>query len=623
MVSKDEDLQAGPEIPIYEPADENTTPLWLAKYSLIISNLLFCNCLIIATLTLAGWIFDSPVMYALVPGLATMKFNTALSFFLLGLSGIGYLYLPKSKYVVILWALAVVFLISALTLLQYAFSINIGIDQLIVRDVNTLPELHPGRMSQASAAGLMLSSIACAGLCFNKVKLAQVSSLVVFITGLLALTAYLFDREAIESFLPFSSLAVNTAVAFSSYGLAILFAESKKAYLRFLYYDSNGGKLAQKFSPIALLIPFVVAGAVNYAGRIFGFSAEFGLFLMSSVVALVFFYLLSRMSRFVHELELEANRAELRQRLSSERIAQIKRIESMGLVAGGVAHDFRNLLMPIIWSADLGLNALTQNPENSKRFEIIRDSAHKASALAEKMMSLGKKKALHFDYVNLNALLEELKGILHSMSRGKVEVVYQLTEQLDEIVADKSQIEQILINLTRNACQAMNDSGRLVIATSQCCLDRDEMNILSSANIENGEYVCMSITDEGVGMTEEQRQHVLEPFYSTKDAGTGHGLGLSNVNDIVLQHLGILDILSTPGKGTTVLVYFPAKVRTKKSVMASSDTLPKANGRNGFSPLLDTHGSNGSPVTNGDLHPEHRAYTKARLAAQPLGQSRD
>ncbi len=552
-----------PEIAIFEPADEASGPQWLAKYSRVISALLLCNCLIVTSLTAVGWVFGASVMYEMAPGFATMKFNTALSFLILCIAGGSYLLYGKFAARIVLTAVGFVALIALTTLVESAFSTNIGIDQLFVQDPLTPTGQFPGRMSQATAIGLLLSSVSLMCLYFHLLKLAQVLASLVTLTGLLALTAYVFDRSAIENFSPFSSMSINTAIAATSLGLALLLAESEKAYLRFLNYESSGGLLAQRFAPYALLIPFATAGFVMLSESLFGFDDHFGLFLLSTLIAFLFMVLLSRMSKFVHTLELEGHRAEIRERMTSERIAQLQRIHSMGLVAGGLAHDFKNLLMPIVWSADLGINTPEQDAENAKRFRIIRDSANKASALAERMMDLGKQKPLEFKHVNLNKILQENQNILRGMSKGSIDVVYNLAEHLDDIVADKAQIEQVLINLTRNACQAMSDVGKLEISTSQCSFDRKEMRSLSSANIENGEYVCLTVSDEGVGMTEEQRLHVLEPFYTTREVGLGHGLGLSSVNDIVLQHLGILDIVSEPGKGTSVLVYFPVRVRTK------------------------------------------------------------
>lgn len=552
------------EIPICEPAEAATTgPLWLARYSRLISALLFCNCLIIATLTFAGWLFGVPAMYAVFSDSATMKINNALCILILGAIGLSYLSSRSAAKQLVMTGLVFVIVLALFTVLQYLLGIDFGIDELLAVDASTDAANNPGRMSLASALGLITAATAFGCLYLNKIKAAQILSAMLAGTGVLVLTAYLFDQVAIESFFPFSSLSLNTGIAFTSLGLALLFAESEKAYLRFLYYESSGGLLAQRYVPYALLIPFVAAGAIILGEYFLGYDAHFGLFLLSTSISVLFLFLLSRMSKYVHQLELEGHREDIRERMTAERIAQLQRIHSMGLVAGGIAHDFKNLLMPIIWSADLGLSLSGQSEENLKRYRVIRESAGKASALAEKMMELGKSQPMRFQILNINHVLKDMKSILEGMSKGGVVIDFQLGEDLEDVIADKSQLEQVLINLTKNACQAMNDSGRLLISTSQCGLNQNQMTSLSASSIEHGEYICLAVSDEGVGMSEEELTRVLEPFYSTKEIGEGHGLGLSTVNDIVLQHLGILDIVSKPGEGTTVLIYIPVRVQTK------------------------------------------------------------
>lgn|GEM_PF-6006180 len=574
-----------PEIPLRESARTSLQTFWDERQKRLLVIILLLLTFTIGLLASIGWLAGNELLHSIVPGYASMQISTATSFILLSLAGGGYLYAGRYSRSFSVACAACVVVIAFLTILESSQFSQFSLSRYLFSTAIFPSDNPPAPMALATVAGFLFASVAVIALLYGNMKIAQLFSLLVTTLGLLLLLAYLFDRSAIYGFAPFATVALNTTAGFFFLGLAILLLVPDKAYFSFLFLESAGGLVARRYAPFVLLVPFFMAGFVMMGEIAVGFSAHFGLFLLSVVIAASLMYALSKICLYVHDLEQRNHQTEVQQQLSAERLAQIHRIESMGLVAGGIAHDFKNLLMPIAWSADIGLANLEKHDVNYKRYRTILNSANRAADLAERMMALGKQKPLEFEFLDLNCVLVDFEDILLGVSKGRVEIELRLGEPLAEIIADRVHLEQILVNLTSNACQAMGNSGSIVIETSQCCIVAEQMQALSSAKVETGDYVCLSVADTGKGMTEGEKKRALEPFYSTKSTGEGHGLGLSNVHDMVLQHLGFLDINSSPGKGTVVHIYFPASMRTKAQIKIQRTGRPEE--VNGGTPLSE------------------------------------
>ena len=553
-----------PRVFVSEPSIESGKPSWLSVYSRKTAAILFSVSAVTALIALAGWILDIEALFSVIPGMASTKFNTALGLLFLSIagysgsrSGRGILAVPG----ILLTTLVI--LLASLTAIQYILEIDFGIDQLFWADDFTPAADFPGRMSLATAVELIFVATACLFLLIGWMQPARVLSGIIVTVALLVLLAYLFDRGAIYSFFPFSTMALNTAAAFLCLGLGCLFADSEKSYLRFLYLDSVAGYVARKFVPYVLLAPFLVSGFVLLGEYLFGFSTRFGLFAVAAIIAVALIIALQRVSYVIHDIETANKRVSIEEQLDIDRINQMQKIQTMGLIAGGVAHDFRNLLMPIIWAADIGRSNAESSSDERKRYQTIFDSARKASTLAERMMDIGKQQPANLAFLSLETLVKDFSDILRGLGKGGVDISVQSGESVPDVLVDKTQIEQVLINLTSNACHAMGNSGTLKIEISYCCIEAKQMESFSTAQIEGGEYVCLSVTDSGVGMTEKEKESALNPFYSTKKSSVGFGLGLTTVNNIVAQHLGCIDISSQQNKGTTIRVYLPVGVHSK------------------------------------------------------------
>ncbi len=237
------------------------------------------------------------------------------------------------------------------------------------------------------------------------------------------------------------------------------------------------------------------------------------------------------------------------------KLLQAQKMEAVGILAGGVAHDFNNILQAIFgYTQILMLNKKPDDPE-LRYLQTIEKSAQKASALIKQLLTFGRKVESHLQPVNLNLKIKNVTEILSRTLPKMIGIELHLAEDLKIVNADPIQIEQIIMNLGINAADAMPDGGRLIFETENVMLDEKYIN--SHLGSRPGEYVLLSVSDTGAGMDQETLQHIFEPFFTTKAVGQGTGLGLAMVYGIVKSHNGYITCYSEPGQGTTFKIYLP------------------------------------------------------------------
>ncbi len=248
--------------------------------------------------------------------------------------------------------------------------------------------------------------------------------------------------------------------------------------------------------------------------------------------------------------------AEERHENLQAQLNQVQKMESVGKLAGGIAHDFNNMLSAIIGYCEIIL--LTQ-PEDSKLredVEAIKDSGEKAAGLTRQLLAFSRKQVLEVRPLDLNSVVEGMVKMLARVIGEDVSLDLHLEPGIRRVVADRTQLEQILLNLGVNARDAMPNGGRLMIETSLVELDKNFVD--QHAESQAGAHILLAVTDTGTGMPEEVRQKIFEPFFTTKEVGKGTGLGLSTVYGIVKQHGGQIYVYSEHGKGTTFKIFLPA-----------------------------------------------------------------
>jgi signal transduction histidine kinase len=243
----------------------------------------------------------------------------------------------------------------------------------------------------------------------------------------------------------------------------------------------------------------------------------------------------------------------LRQREDELRHAQ--KMEAVGRLAGGIAHDFNNLLTGILGYADLILENLPPDSRARNDVEGIRKAGRSAAALTRELLAFSRKQVLQSVVLDVNEVVRGTEGLLRRLVGAQTQLVLELGEGVKPVKADRSQIEQVLLNLATNAQDAMPDGGQLTITTAN--VDGDLARQMSNTPL-SGPHVMLAVRDTGHGMTSEVRSHIFEPFFTTKEIGKGTGLGLSTVYGIVTQTGGHIWVDSEPGKGSVMTVVLPA-----------------------------------------------------------------
>jgi PAS domain S-box-containing protein len=237
-----------------------------------------------------------------------------------------------------------------------------------------------------------------------------------------------------------------------------------------------------------------------------------------------------------------------------EQLRHAQRIEAVGELAGGVAHDFNNILTAILgYSWFLQEELGPENPGHSEVLE-IRKAAERGAALTRQLLAFSRRQVLRPAVLDLNAVIGNLRGMLHRTIGEKIELRTSFESALARVWADVGQIEQVILNLVVNARDAMPEGGTIVLETANVRIEAAQA--AESGMIPKGEYATMTVADSGVGMGEETRLKIFQPFFTTKEHGTG--LGLSIVYGIVQQSEGHIRVHSTAGGGSKFVIYLPA-----------------------------------------------------------------
>ena len=243
-------------------------------------------------------------------------------------------------------------------------------------------------------------------------------------------------------------------------------------------------------------------------------------------------------------------------RRTSEQLLQAQKMEAVGQLTGGVAHDFNNILTIVLANADAILDDDSVPPHITKRAQRISDAGQKASELTRQLLAFSRKQVLKPEVSDLNDLVASTGRLLRRTLGEHIVVQTIAAPNLWPIYVDRPQVETSLINLCINARDAMPTGGRLTVETRNVTLSWDYV-VRQEDEVAPGEYAMLSVSDTGTGMPPDIRRRVFEPFFTTKEVGKGTGLGLSMVYGFIRQSNGHIEITSEVGRGTTVRMYFP------------------------------------------------------------------
>jgi len=247
-----------------------------------------------------------------------------------------------------------------------------------------------------------------------------------------------------------------------------------------------------------------------------------------------------------------------------EQVRQSQKMEAVGRLAGGIAHDFNNLLMVIQGYADLLAERLPADDSLQRSAEQIQTAAQRAASLTRQLLAFSRRQVLAPSVLNIQSVVADMEKILRRLIGEDIDLEVVSSPDLWMVQADRSQIEQVILNLAVNARDAMPRGGRLTIETANAELAGGEY---PSHSVPPGKYVVLSVTDNGVGMDEKTRARIFEPFFTTKEKGEGTGLGLATVYGVVNQSGGYVVVYSEPGRGSSFKIYLP---RTEQAQLSAA-----------------------------------------------------
>ncbi len=251
----------------------------------------------------------------------------------------------------------------------------------------------------------------------------------------------------------------------------------------------------------------------------------------------------------------ERRQQEEERRQLEARLNQAQKMEAIGTLAGGIAHDLNNILTPILGYAEMAIHQTRGDRGLNDKLRVIHQAALKGAGLIRQILAFSRRQPLVKQVLDINKRITENFAILRRLIREDIELRLDLEEDPWPIYADANQVEQILINLLANARDAVAGEGRITVRTRNMSLAEGEIEDVDHRPV-TGDYVLLQVLDNGCGMDEATRRRIFEPFFTTKQVGKGTGLGLATVYGIVRQHEGHVHLASRPGEGTTFSIYF-------------------------------------------------------------------
>jgi PAS domain S-box-containing protein len=261
-----------------------------------------------------------------------------------------------------------------------------------------------------------------------------------------------------------------------------------------------------------------------------------------------------------------------RTRLETQ-LRQAHKMQAMGTLAGGIAHDFNNILTAILGYTELAMQEVGEDKAVGSHLRGVLTAGHRAKDLVQQILTFSRQTELKHTPIQLHLLIKEALGLLRAALPSTIAIQQVIAHHSGAVLADPTQIQQVLLNLCTNAAQAMHETGGVIevrLEPIDVMIDRT----LVSADLKAGPYVRLTVRDTGPGMPSEITERIFEPFFTTKDVGEGTGMGLAVVHGIVTSHGGVITVESAPGQGATFAVYFPSVAEPITPMVHTEEPLP-------------------------------------------------
>ncbi len=553
-------------------------PVWAAAAAIIGGSLV-----------LAGWAFDIPVLKQPMPTASAMRAITAFAFVVSGVS----LWL-RARTRLTGTALALGILVAGIGLVSF--------DQVIMGQDFTIGQAalaaapRPDHMSPLTAFcflafGLAMAASARAGRAWLAHSLALLGLFVATIVSI----GYLYKVSNLVGIGTYTTMAPHTAVLLLVLGTGILFLEPSTGLMDVFTGDTLGGKMARRTLPATLGIPILLGWlrlegehAGLYDPRVGPPLVVVGTMVLISVVIWLNARVIARVDGQRLEFEEQLQRtnetledrvaektAELvesqaRTRTTEDRLRTGQRMEALGQLAGGVAHDFNNMMTVVLGYSELLLNQVTPDHPSYKALDEIRKAGDRCANLTGHLLAFSRRQVLTPAVLDLGLIMADLGEMMPVLLGEHIAVTTTVAPDLWRVRADQAQIEQVIVNLVVNARDAMPRGGTLMIDVHNVTVDQPAAAV--HPDMRHGSYVMITIADTGHGMDEETRARAFDPFFTTKPVGQGSGLGLSTAYGFIKQSGGYIHLDTEPNAGTTIQVYLP---RVDASVTTSQITIAR------------------------------------------------
>lgn len=253
---------------------------------------------------------------------------------------------------------------------------------------------------------------------------------------------------------------------------------------------------------------------------------------------------------------------------TQQQLIQSQKMEAIGRLAGGLAHDFNNILGVVLGYGEQVLQSMNKDADERRYVQRMVEAGGRAARLVQQLLAFSRKQVLQPRIINLNAVVMEMKQLLERLAGEDIEIKVQLADDLGSVKADPAQLERVIMNLAVNARDAMPDGGKLILETANAELDQ---SYVSRHNpVVPGKYVMFAISDTGIGIDREMQLKIFDPFFTTKGPSKGTGLGLSIVHGIINQSGGYIWVYSEPGKGATFKIYLPLIAATAEPIAVAA-----------------------------------------------------
>jgi two-component system, cell cycle sensor histidine kinase and response regulator CckA len=499
----------------------------------------------------AGWVFDVRRLTAWGGGISIQP-NTALAAVAAG-AGLVLLTQGRGRAVVPLGTLCA--LIGLATLFEHASGIHLGIDALLTfgRPWASTATVAPGRMGPPAATSLSLLGIgllAARGGRGARQTAAALGLATVTISAL-SIIGYLFGANSLYAVAPLTAIALPTTTMIVAVALGLVTALPDSQPMRTLLEPSGAGLLARRALPLIIVVPLLL-GLLRLHGQQAGwYDTGMGtaLLVLALIVGMsaVLWWGMGAVS--AHERALAA---------AEEQVRQFAKMEAIGRLAGGVAHDFNNQLNAVSGFATFAAKDPGLGDGARHDLQEILKATERMAGLTRQLLAFSRQQVLKPEPLQLNAAVLDGSSLLQRLIGTHIEFRLDLTADPTWIQVDRAQLLQVLMNLVINARDAMSLEGLLDIRTGRLeVTGRKPLGGFRDA-VPSGSYVLLSVSDNGAGILPENLPHLFEPFFTTKEPGQGTGLGLATVHGIVTQSQGHIRVESRPGEGSKFTVLFPA-----------------------------------------------------------------